>query len=129
MKVCNYCFKEFRNSKALLSHISKVHREEYLNQNIKIYNKTEKKYDELDITHLELEELRKNHSNRCDICGKIETANTSPKAKDYPNKLCIDHNHDTLEFRGFLCVQCNRNMGWYDKYKEQIHIYLNKAEK
>ena len=42
-----------------------------------------------------------------------------------PNNLCIDHDHGTSRFRGFLCVQCNRNLGWYDKYKDAIEKHYN----
>ena len=35
---------------------------------------------------------------RCEACGK-------------QRKLCIDHCHDTGEFRGWICGQCNRALG------------------
>lgn len=76
--------------------------------------------DLLNISIRELKEKRLAHSCTCDVCGKQETANTRPDCKNNPNSLCIDHDHNTNSFRGFLCVQCNRNFGWYDKYKEKI---------
>ena len=39
----------------------------------------------------------------CDICGKPPT---SPY-KSQHRKLCLDHNHKTGEFRGWLCDSCN----------------------
>ena len=96
------------------------HKNELLNRNVEINSK------KINITYLELENLRKQHNNKCDICGKTETANTRPDVKTTPNQLCIDHDHNTQNFRGFLCVQCNRNMGWYDKYKDKILSYVNK---
>ena len=77
--------------------------------------------DLLDITNKELRELRASHSGICDVCGKTETSNTHPNTKSDSNNLCVDHDHNTKEFRGFLCVQCNRNFGWYDKYKPKIY--------
>lgn len=37
--------------------------------------------------------------DNCECCGKKES------------KLCIDHCHDTLEFRGWICEPCNRGIG------------------
>ena len=118
---CKYCNKEFNSKRSLSAHLGAKHKEQVLidfnNSKVKIGD------DELDITNKELNELRQVHSNRCDICGKYETANTRPDVKNTPNKLCVDHNHNTKEFRGFICVQCNRNMGWLDKYQKQIELY------
>ena len=118
---CKYCNKEFSSERAINTHMGLKHKKEYhdnyMNSNVVISE------DELDITNLELQNIRKLHSGRCDICGKYETANTRPDCKSTPNKLCVDHNHNTNQFRGFICVQCNRNMGWLDKYGDQIEAY------
>lgn len=119
--ICKYCGKFFESEHGVIAHVGKKHRQEHLNDfmksNAKIGNNV------LDITNQELKSFREHHSNRCDICGKYETANTRPDAKTTPNKLCADHNHNTGQFRGFICVQCNRNMGWFDKYQKQINDY------
>jgi hypothetical protein len=40
----------------------------------------------------------------CEICGEEET--------DEPHgRLVLDHNHDTEEFRGWLCQRCNALLG------------------
>jgi hypothetical protein len=40
----------------------------------------------------------------CDCCGK--------SAKDRPRgKLCMDHDHDTEQFRGWICDRCNIGIG------------------
>lgn len=36
---------------------------------------------------------------RCEICGKV------------PYKWCLDHDHHTQQFRGFLCSRCNEGLG------------------
>lgn len=84
--------------------------------------------DTLNITNSELEEYRKYHVV-CEICGKAEhaitfTGNTN---RTKPNKLCVDHDHNTKQFRGLLCVSCNSKLGWYQNNKEAIEKYLNKS--
>lgn len=115
---CEYCGKLFSSQRGVISHKAIFHQEEIANEPYVITRR--KRKDVLDITNKEMRLLKKAHSQKCDVCGKTETANTRPDAKKTPNNLCIDHDHNTNEFRGFLCVQCNRNFGWYDKYKSQI---------
>ena len=121
MMICKYCNKNFNTNRSLAAHIGAVHKEEFYKDRLNSYVTIGK--DVLDITNQQLIELRSKHNNRCDICGKIETSNTRPDVKNTPNQLCVDHNHITKKFRGFLCVQCNRNMGWLDKYKSEINTY------
>ena len=78
---------------------------------------------ELDISRAEMLKAELLFGDRCNICGKLETSNTRPDKKNSANKLSIDHDHKTNQFRGFLCVQCNRNLGWYEAYKEKIEAY------
>jgi len=40
---------------------------------------------------------------KCDICGTPES--------ELNRKLCMDHNHDTGEFRGWICQHCNKGLG------------------
>ena len=44
----------------------------------------------------------------CEICGLGESKITKLGKKF---KLSNDHNHDTLEFRGWLCFRCNYTLG------------------
>lgn len=91
---------------------------------VKIRNSETKKNDILNITKGELEQYRKNHQV-CEICGRGEIISTS-KYKE-KNNLCIDHNHKTKEFRGLLCFRCNRDLGWFEKYRAEISSYLKES--
>lgn len=81
--------------------------------------------DEINITRFELDEYIKTHEV-CEICGRRIEECVKWVSKFSPKRLCIDHDHETKEFRGLLCSRCNRQLGWYEKYKENIEAYLNK---
>lgn len=50
--------------------------------------------------------------SKCGICGAIK------------KRKCIDHCHITNNIRGVLCISCNAHLGWYEKHKKEIHIWL-----
>lgn len=112
---CNFCNKEFNSKRALSAHLGYKHKTEMkeIRDNELVFK---------NITRKALEQMRTS-VDVCMICGKHETANTRPDVKITANNLCADHDHNTGLFRGFLCVQCNRNMGWFDKYKQEIEKY------
>lgn len=114
---CEYCGKLFPKYESIRYHKTVKHHEQYMNEPAYLYDAKEN----IDISRKQLQEKRAAHSQRCDVCGKLETAITNPGKVTHPNQLCVDHDHNTKKFRGFLCVQCNRNFGWYDKYKDKIH--------
>ena len=69
--------------------------------------------------------------HHCDICGKSEDelpvsfggagrGNKGVSRKKTPWRL--DHCHETGEFRGFLCNNCNVGLG---KFKDDPEILLN----
>ena len=65
----------------------------------------------------------------CDCCGKPPT--TSGKGSGI-TKLCVDHDHKTGEFRGWLCTDCNQSIGKLGDNLEGLLkavAYLKKAEK
>ena len=77
----------------------------------------------LDITYQQLEDYKKTHFV-CEICGQPERASHNKKEI---SKLCRDHDHKTSKFRGLLCSNCNRKLGWFETYKQEINNYLNKG--
>ncbi len=49
------------------------------------------------------EELDATFTGKCNICGVPEI--------ELNKKLCMDHNHETGKFRGWLCSKCNKGLG------------------
>ncbi len=48
-------------------------------------------------------EVKDAFTGKCAICGVPEI--------ECSGKLHLDHNHETGQFRGFLCARCNRMLG------------------
>ena len=61
----------------------------------------------------------------CEICGKVEKI--SPNHKTIA-RLAVDHDHKTNKFRGLLCCDCNRKLGWFENLEEEILKYLHKKD-
>lgn len=61
-------------------------------------------------------DLEKQNGN-CLICEKHMT---KPQA---------DHDHETGQYRGLLCIPCNNGLGVYELHKEKFENYLKKVVK
>lgn len=61
-------------------------------------------------------EYIKLQSNRCAICGTDK-----PGLSDW----CADHNHETNQPRGLLCVQCNAGLGYFKDNPEYLNSAIN----
>ena len=103
---------------------AKRRHEEWLNSPAVIVNGWNKTKAKLDITNRDLQEYRKKQQV-CEICGRKETA--KKVGKDTTISLAADHDHTNNKFRGLLCRRCNRALGWYDNYKDNIADYLAKT--
>ncbi len=56
---------------------------------------------------------------KCGICH--ETISGS--------EIYLDHDHKTNKFRGWLCVNCNLNLGWFEKRTKRVLAYWFKILK
>lgn len=134
---CRYCGRECKNKNSLSNHerLCKENPNRQISygnkgcmpEHTKVYynGKIRVRGDELNISRYQLDEYAKNHTT-CEICGKPLDECVKWESKYAPKHFCIDHNHETMEFRGLLCSVCNRQLGWYEKHKEEIERYLNK---
>lgn len=70
-------------------------------------------------------ELEAAFTGKCDLCGVPE--------QECNQKLHMDHNHETGEFRGFLCARCNMGLGYFRDSEEllidALHFLMNTNKK
>ena len=66
------------------------------------------------ITPVDFEQMLADQKGVCAMCK------TKPDGK----RLHIDHDHETGRVRGLLCIKCNLELGWFEKYREAIAAYL-----
>ena len=59
------------------------------------------------ITVAEYDAMWKKQGGRCGACRLPETATYKGVVK----RLAVDHNHETGQVRGLLCLRCNRALG------------------
>ena len=118
MWICEWCQREFKRESDLGNHITKSHLSKD-EQFVKLSDKTI-----LDIKNKELKEYL-NSQSTCEICGRTVDEVVRYRGKYRSKRLCIDHDHTTNHFRGLLCQACNRQLGWYEKYKDIINNYID----
>jgi len=63
-------------------------------------------------------------SGVCMICGKINNRINYKTGK--PERLVVDHEHDTGMVRGLLCHRCNLAVGIFENMKDALADYLSK---
>lgn len=67
------------------------------------------------ITLADYDEMLEQQRGGCAICGGVSSDGS---------RLAVDHDHETGEVRGLLCMNCNLKLGWYDKNKQNVDVYL-----
>ena len=72
------------------------------------------------ITLEEREEMSKASQGRCYVCGAPDGTDRNPHH--------IDHNHDTGELRGLLCVGCNVSLGLLEENPDRIRALADYIE-
>lgn len=75
------------------------------------------------LTEDDIYALMQKQDEKCAICGE----SLSWEATTKKNKPHIDHNHDTGQVRGLLCLTCNTGLGMFgdsDSLLSQAQSYL-----
>ena len=88
----------------------------HISSECKECNKIKYRWETYKITEIEYNTLLKKYNYKCFLCPSS-------------NNLVIDHNFNTMEIRGILCSNCNRNLlPVFDKmssHKETVKIFSN----
>lgn len=70
-----------------------------------------------DLTIEQYDAMLANQGGTCACCGGVETHKyASGKVK----ALSVDHDHQTEQVRGLLCVNCNRAIGYFDDSPQRM---------
>lgn len=73
----------------------------------------------IDFTAEEYNERYRSQDGQCAVCGIHQS--------ELSKRLCVDHNHDTGQARGLVCVPCNTIIGIIEGKMEivqKIELYL-----
>jgi hypothetical protein len=74
-----------------------------------------------DITKEKYWELLTAQKELCAICNLPESRKASRNNDNVRTRLCLDHDHETNQIRGFLCHDCNTGLG---KFKDSPELLL-----
>lgn len=119
-KICRKCKKE----KLITEFVkSKVTKDGFLSRCKKCTARESniKRHIKLGVTQKDYDNMLRTQDFKCAICGKTVEENGK--------FLALDHNHNTMQTRGLLCIVCNQMLG---QMKENINVlkqmidYLNK---
>ena len=83
---------------------NKEHYEKIKKQGQDLLHHEHKKYERRGITKEQYQAVFESQDGLCAICEQPPKDNES---------LAMDHNHNTNEFRGLLCKECNRALGLF----------------
>ena len=101
-------FKQYRQKNR--KEIAKHQREYYLNNRISVI---ERHYN---LSYGAWLEMWESQNGKCAICEKVF---------DSPSDACVDHNHETGEIRGLLCIKCNYGLG---QFNDNLQLLENAIE-
>lgn len=76
------------------------------------------------ITESDYKKMLEKQKGCCAICGNKESA-ASYNSKNGPQRLSIDHCHETGKVRGLLCFNCNRALGYFKDSTQIIQKALS----
>ena len=65
----------------------------------------------------------------CPICLTRPTQQQDINIISKHNSFCMDHDHETGEFRGWLCHLCNAALGWFEDDSNRLRRAVNYLEK
>lgn len=134
--LCESCFKERRKEEHQRDYAK--HKEEIKARSRAYYNRPEvrarrKETDRSNgigrlygITQEQYEDLLRQQDGVCAICKKLNV-HKHHLSGEVP-RLFIDHDHLTGRVRGLLCMGCNSKLGWLEKYKQEIALYLKEGD-
>lgn len=79
----------------------------------KVFGLSVKEYDDLKC------KLLLEQNGRCKVCGRHESELTQ--------KLQLDHNHETKQIRGLLCIRCNTRLAYFEdiEFVTNAKVYLS----
>ena len=103
--MCNSCYQKVLNSER--SPEERKQKSEYLRQYVLETN--------FGMTIAEYDAMLDVQGGGCKIC-------TLPCRTG--NRLAVDHDHATGIVRGLLCYTCNTKLGWYEKFRDAVDVYL-----